>query len=219
MNSETHITGWVDLGEFIEAYLPEDDVLTTARLRAEQLGCPPVSCATGSTLSFLAASVQAKAVVEIGTGAGVSGLYLLRGMTPDGVLTSIDIEPEFHRSARRSFLDAGYPTGRTRLIMGRALDVLSRLTTGGYDLVFADAARVEYPGYFDLGVQLLRPGGVIAFHNVLASGRIADPTRREPELLALRDVARAVREDTRLIPTLLPMGNGLLVAAMTTVAS
>ncbi|WP_298176199.1 O-methyltransferase [Saccharomonospora sp.] len=216
MNSETHITGWVDLGEFIEAYLPEDDVLASARLRAEQLGCPPVSCATGSLLSFLAASLQARAVVEIGTGAGVSGLYLLRGMAGDGVLTSIDIEPEFHRSARQSFLAAGYPTGRTRLIMGRAMDVLSRLTTGGYDMVFADASRVEYPGYFELGVQLLRPGGVIAFHNVLAAGQIADPTRREPELLALRDVARAVREDKRLVPTLLPMGNGLLVAAVAT---
>ncbi|ACU95713.1 MAG: O-methyltransferase [Saccharomonospora viridis] len=216
MNSETHITGWVDLGEFIEAYLPEDDVLASARLRAEQLGCPPVSCATGSLLSFLAASLQARAIVEIGTGAGVSGLYLLRGMAKDGVLTSIDIEPEFHRSARQSFLDAGYPAGRTRLIIGRAMDVLSRLTTGGYDMVFADASRVEYPGYFDLGVQLLRPGGVIAFHNVLAAGRIADPTRREPELLALRDVARAVREDKRLVPTLLPVGNGLLVAAVAT---
>ncbi|WP_019815763.1 O-methyltransferase [Saccharomonospora saliphila] len=216
MDSETHITGSVDLGEFLEAYLPEDEALAGARLRAEQLGCLPVSCAAGSALSFLAAGLQAKAVVEIGTGAGVSGLYLLRGMTRDGVLTSIDLEQEFHRSARRTFLDAGFPAGRTRLIMGRALDVLPRLTSGGYDFVFADAARLEYPHYFEQGVELLRPGGIIAFHSVLAAGSIADPTRREPELLALRDVARAVRDDPRLVPTLLPLGSGLLVAAVAT---
>ncbi len=216
VNSETHITGSVDLGEFLEAYLPEDEVLAGARLRAERLGCLPVSGATGSTLSFLAAGLQARAVVEIGTGAGVSGLYLLRGMAADGVLTSIDLEPEFHRSARAAFSDAGFAPGRMRLIIGRALDVLPRLTAGGYDLVFADAGRLEYPHYFEQSVDLLRPGGVIAFHNVLAAGRIADPSRREPELLALREVARAVRDDPRLVPTLLPVGSGLLVAAVAT---
>lgn len=214
MNSETRITASVDLGEFIEGFLPDDDVLAVARGRAEELGCPPVSCATGAALRFLAAALRARAVVEIGTGAGVSGLYLLQGMAVDGVLTSIDLEPEFQRCARRSFLDAGFPSGRTRLIVGRALDVLPRLTTGGYDLVFADAARLEYPRYFEEGVQLLRPGGVIVFHNVLAGGRFADPARRDPELMALRELARNVREDRRLVPSFLTVGSGLLAAAV-----
>ncbi|MFF5990274.1 O-methyltransferase [Prauserella flavalba] len=214
MNSETSITGPVDLGDFVETYLPDDELLAATRARAEELGCLPVSCATGAALGFLAATLQARAVVEIGTGTGVSGLHLLRGMAADGVLTTIDLEPEFHRSARRVFLDAGFPPGRMRLIMGRALDVLPRLTSGGYDMVFADAARVEYPGYFDLGVQLLRPGGVIVFHNVLVGGRLGDPARRDPELLALREVARAVREDERLRPAIIPVGSGLLAAAV-----
>jgi predicted O-methyltransferase YrrM len=153
-------------------------------------------------------------VVEVGTGAGVSGLYLLRGMAKDGVLTSIDIEPEYQRSARRTFLDAGYPPGRMRLITGRALDVLPRLTPGGYDLVFVDAARIEYPGYYEQGVALLRRGGIIAFHNVLVGGHVVDPARRDPETLALREVARAAREDERLVPVLLPVGGGLLLATV-----
>lgn len=165
-------------------------------------------------MSFLAATVGARAVVEVGTGVGVSGLHLLRGMAGDGVLTSIDVEPEYQRAARRTFLEAGVAPGRTRLIVGRALDVLPRLTPAGYDLVFIDAARIEFPGYYDKSVSLLRRGGIIAFHNVLAGGRVADPSRRDPETLAVREVARAMREDERLVPALLPVGGGLLVAAV-----
>lgn len=192
-----------------ESYLPDDEVLLAARGRAEELGCAPVAPAVGAALSFLATSLRARAVVEIGTGTGVSGLHLLRGMTPEGVLTSIDIEPEYHRAARKSFVEAGYPSGRTRLIMGHALDVLPRLTTGGYDLVFVDAARAEYPGYYEHGVQLLRPGGVLAFHGVLTQ---RSESRREPSLP--RELGRVFREDKRLAPVLLPLGGGLLVAAV-----
>jgi predicted O-methyltransferase YrrM len=187
------------LREYVEGYLAEDEALMSARARGVDLGCPPVGPATGAVLQVLAAALRARAVVEIGTGAGVSGLYLLRGMLPDGVLTSIDVEPEHQSAARRAFADAGFGPGRTRLIMGRALDVLPRLTDEAYDLLFADAARHEYPSYHQQGVRLLRPGGVIVFDNVLG----------------MREVARAVREDDRLVPMLLPLGEGMLVAAKT----
>lgn len=208
VTSETH----AGVGDYVESYLPDDDALLTARVRAEDLGCAPLGGAAGATLCFLATSLRARAVVEIGTGTGVSGLYLLRGMAPEGVLTSIDIEPEYHRAARQTFAEAGFPPGRTRLIMGRALDVLPRLTSGGYDLVFVDAARAEYPSYYEHGVHLLRPGGVIAFHGVLAPR--ADPARRDPGALAARELARALRDDERLVPSVLPVGGGLLVAAL-----
>jgi predicted O-methyltransferase YrrM len=215
VSSGTHTTPSNELGDaaYVEGYL-DDETLVTARGRAAEFGCTPLSAAAGAALRFLAATLQARAVVEIGTGAGVSGLHLLRGMAPDGVLTSIDIEPEYHRAARKAFLEAGFPPGRTRLIMGRALDVLPRLTHGGYDLVFVDSARLEYPSYYEKGVALLRPGGVLAFHNVLAGGRVKESNRRDPELLALRELARAIREDDRLVPAILPVGGGLLVAAV-----
>ena len=136
-------------------------------------------------------------------------------MTADGVLTTIDHEPEALRCARTAFRSDGFSPGRMRLIMGGALDVLPRLTSGGYDLVFADGARLEYPGYFEQGVQLLRPGGVIVFHDVLAGGDVFDPAQRDPEALALRALTRAVREDARLTSALLPLGDGLLAAAAT----
>jgi predicted O-methyltransferase YrrM len=213
VSSEIQFSAPADVDGYIDGYLPDDEEVLAARGRAADFGVPLITPAGGATLRFLAASLQARAVVEVGTGTGVSGLYLLGGMAGDGILTSIDIEPEYHREARRTFADAGYPAGRARLIMGRALEVLPRLTTGGYDLVFVDAARAEYPSYYEHGVDLLRPGGVIAFHNVLAGGRLGDPSRRDVETMALREVTRAVRDDERLVPTLLPVAGGLLVAA------
>ncbi|MGH3952184.1 MAG: O-methyltransferase [Pseudonocardiaceae bacterium] len=213
MTSETYASGSSGLATYVNGYLPDDEILEAARARAADLGCPAVEPAAGAALRFLAATLCARAVVEIGTGAGVSSLYLLRGMDPDGVLTSIDIEPEYHRAARQAFGEAGFPTGCARLIMGRAVDVLPRLTDGGYDLVFVDAAKVEYPHYYQRGVSLLRPGGVIAFSGVLANGKPADPARRDPETLAVREVAREVAGDERLMPALLPVGGGLLVAS------
>ena len=84
----------------VEGYLAEDDVLLAARAEADRLGCTPVGPGAGAGLRFLAAAIGARAVVEVGTGSGVSGLWLLRGMAVDGVLTSIDVDPEIQRAAR-----------------------------------------------------------------------------------------------------------------------
>lgn len=201
------------LSAYVEGFVSEDDALVSARRRGVELGCSPISPVGGAALRFLATTLRAKAVVEIGTGSGVSGLYLLRGMAPDGVLTSIDVEPEFQGAAKQAFSGAGMGPGRARLIMGRALDVLPRLTEEVYDLLYVAGSRQEYPAYHEQGVRLLRPGGVIAFDNVLCSGQVANPARRDAETVALREVTRAIRDDDRLVPVLLPLGDGLLVAA------
>jgi predicted O-methyltransferase YrrM len=195
------------------AYLAEDDPLLAARARGAELGCVPIGPGVGAALRFLAATVDARAVVEIGTGAGVSGLWLLRGMRPDGVLTTVDVEPEHSRAAKATFAAAGIASGRARLINGAALDVLPRLTDAGYDLVFADAAKAEYGDYLGEALRLLRPGGIVAFDNALWGGRVGDPAARDPETVAIREVAKVVREDERLVSVLLPVGDGLLAAA------
>ena len=120
-------------------------------------------------------------MVEIGTGTGVSGLWLLRGMRADGVLTTVDIEAEHQRLARETFTDGGFAPQRARTIAGAALDVLPRLTDGHYDLVFADGDKVEYSAYLKEAVRLLRPGGVVAFDNALWHDRVADPAQRDEE--------------------------------------
>jgi predicted O-methyltransferase YrrM len=198
--------------DYAEAFPAEDAPLAAARARAAELGCTPIGPGGGAALRLLTAVLDARAVVEIGTGTGVSGLWLLRGMRPDGVLTTVDIEPEHQRAARQTFAEAGVPGSRARLINGAALEVLPRLTDGGYDLVFCDAVKTEYGDYLGEALRLLRPGGVVAFDNVLWHDRVADPSARDPDTVAIRDLNRAVRDDERLIPALLPVGDGLLAA-------
>jgi predicted O-methyltransferase YrrM len=197
---------------YAEEYVAEDEVLANARARAQEVGVTPIGTGAGAALRFLAAVTEARAVVEIGTGTGVSGLWLLRGMRPDGVLTTVDTEGEHQRLAKEAFTEAGVPSQRVRLIPGRALEVLPRLTDGHYDLVFADGDKEEYPAYFDEALRLVRPGGIVAFDNALWHDRVADPAQRDGETVAIRELVRTVAEHDRLVPVLLPVGDGLLVA-------
>lgn len=197
---------------YAEGFVAEDEVLAAARQRADEVGVVPVGPGCGAALRLLAATLDARAVVEVGTGTGVSGIWLLRGMRPDGVLTSVEVEAEHQRLARESFAEAGVPPNRARLIGGRALEVLPRLTDGAYDLVFCDAAKEEYADYLEAALRLLRPGGVMAFDNALWHDRVADPAQRDPQTVAVRELGRLVREDPRLVAALLPVGDGLLAA-------
>jgi predicted O-methyltransferase YrrM len=197
---------------YAEQFVAEDEVLGNARSRAQEVGVSPVGSGAGAALRFLASVIQAKAVVEIGTGTGVSGVWLLRGMTSDGVLTTVDTEAEHQRLAKKSFTEAGIPPQRARLINGSALDVLPRLTDGHYDLVFCDGDKREYGDYLAEALRLLKPGGLVAFDNALWHDRVADPAQRDPETVAVRELGRAVQENEGLVPLLLPMGDGLLVA-------
>jgi len=198
---------------YAESFVPEDDVLLTARDRARELGCVPIGPAGGALLRVLAAATGARSVVEVGTGAGVSGLYLLGGMTADGILTTIDVEGENQRAAKEAYGEAGIAPSRYRLINGSAAEVLPRLRDEAYDLVFVDADKAEYPMYFEQALRLLRPGGVVAFDNALWHDRVADAAQRDPDTLTLRDLGRAVRDDDRLVSALVAAGDGLLVGA------
>ena len=202
------------LREHVDSYLGEDDVLLAARAAAARLGCAPVGPGAGAALQFLASTIGARAVVEVGTGAGVSGLWLLGGMALEGTLTSIDADPENQRAARGAFTAAGHAPSRLRLINGMGLEVLPRLTDGGYDLVFVDAEPPGYPRYVEEAVRLLRPGGILVLHDVLTPG-VLDPEAADAGTLALREAGRRVREDDRLVPVLLPLGGGLLAAVST----
>lgn len=199
---------------YSEQFVPEDEPLLAARSRARELGCVPVTPGVGASLRLLAAALDARAVVELGTGTGVSGLWLLRGMHPRGVLTSVDVEPEHQRAAREAFAEAGVAPGRVRTITGAGLDVLPRLADGAYDLVFADADKREYLDYLQQALRLLRPGGVIAFDNALWHNQVADPAQRDETTTAIRELDRAVRDDERLVTALLPVGDGLLCAVL-----
>ncbi len=172
----------------------------------------PIGSGGGAALRFLTSVIGARAVVEVGTGTGVSGLWLLRGMRDDGVLTSVDLEAEHQRLAKQSFTEAGIASQRVRLISGAALDVLPRLTDGHYDLVFCDGDKKEYADYLAEALRLLRTGGVVAFDNALWHDLVADPAQRDADTVAIRELGKRVAEDEALLSMLLPVGDGLLVA-------
>jgi len=198
---------------YAESFQPESELIVAARERGYELGCTPIGAAGGAALRVLAAATRARAVIEVGTGAGVSGLYLLGGMAADGQLVSIDVESENQRAAREAFAEAGIASTRYRLINGSAADVLPRMRDAAYDLVFVDADKSAYAVYYEQAVRMLRPGGVVAFDNALWHDRVADPSQRDTETVVLRDLGKTVREDDRLACVLLASGDGLLVAA------
>lgn len=188
---------------YVAEYATEDEPLLTARANSADLGGTiPVRPEVGAALRFIACAVGARTAVEIGTGCGSSGIWLLRGMRPGGILTSVDTEPEYQRMARQAFTQAGFAANQSRLILGRALDVLPRLSDGVYDLVFCDADPRDYPDYLTAAVRLLRPGGVVALNDILGADS------------EVSELTSMVRGDERLVPMLLPLGDGLLTAVL-----
>jgi predicted O-methyltransferase YrrM len=196
--------GAVDLSAYAVAWLAEDPAIAAARLRARDAGLVSAGPDAGSLLRALAQLVQAKTVVETGTGAGVSALWLVGGLQPGGVLTSIDREPEYQRFARQAFAEAHIGAGRTRLIAGEASSVLPRLTDRGYDLVHLDCGSAEHVEQFPQALRLIRPGGVIAVSGIL---------RGDPES---KSFLEEVAVEHAATSALLPLGDGLLVVTTST---
>jgi predicted O-methyltransferase YrrM len=207
--------GSAEAAAYADRFATESPALAAARARAAHRPGPlPVEPAAGAALAVLAAGGGARSVVSIG-GGGISGLWLLKGMRVDGVLTALDGDPEQLRAARRAFAESGIPQSRTRLIFGTPAEVLPRLSPGAYDLVSCAGAPREYSAHLPALLDLIRTGGTLACHGLLAGGRIADRTARDPQTVAWRELARTIREDDTLISAVLPVGSGLLVATKT----
>lgn len=166
----------------------------------------------GATLRALASASGAHSVAEIGTGTGTSAAWLLSGMDPEGVLTSIDVEPEYQSAARQVLRAMKVKSAQARLISGRALDVLPRLANGAYDLVFVDGDPEETPDYVTHAIRMLRPGGLLIVAGALWHDRVPEPARRDADTVRMRELVRTVRDDERLTPLLIGAGDGLLVA-------
>src|SRR5215218_10416548 len=206
--------GTAEGAAYADRFAAESDEMVAARERAARLsGSAPVEPAVGALLAVLASGLEARSVVSIGSGGGLAGLWLLRGMRTDGVLTALDSDPEQLRAARKAFAEAGVATGRARLIFGTPAEVLPRLSPGAYDMVVCAGPPTEYGEHLTQVLGLVRVGGTLVCHGLLQDGRVADRTARDPQTVAWREVARRIREDETLLPALLPMGAGLLVAS------
>lgn len=210
------VSSWAHGEEFVDesALYPDEDVLARARERGTELGAAPVLAGAGAVMRLLAAAVDARAAVEIGTGSGVGSLYLLSGMHADGVLTTIDPELENQRAAREALTEAGVRPARVRTIAGSPRDVVGRLTDHAYDLVALPAHAPHAEDLLAHAKRLLRPGGVLVITHALHHDRVPDPAARDAATQQVRALLRAVQESEDLVAALTGSGDGVVAAVL-----
>lgn len=200
-----------DMSAFAENFAHEDYFMQQARANGEEVGAADPTPGVGNFLKFAVQITKAKSVVEIGTGSGVGGLWLLSGMTSDGVLTTIDSEREHSKIARNIFEEADIASTRYRIITGKLIEVVGKLADSSYELIIIRPAL----DLFDMvqeSYRLLKPNGLLVIDQALSGGKVADPTQRDPESIARRDGIKVIKEDERWAASVLPIGAGLLVA-------
>jgi len=195
--------------KFAEDFIVERDDIVEARAHSVEVGIDAISPAVGAQLAVIAAATSARSIIEIGTGAGVSGLWMLHG-APQATLTSIDSEIDHQQLARAAFANAGIASNRVRLIAGRALDVLPRMNESSYDIVLVDADPQSVIEYVEHGLRLVRPGGTVLVAHALWRGRVANPSQRDETVAEFRSLLREISASTAVISALSPVGDGLL---------
>jgi predicted O-methyltransferase YrrM len=199
------------MNSFAESFAHEDYFMQQARRNGQEISASDPTPAVGKFLKFSVNLLNAKSVVEIGTGSGVGGLWLLSGMPSDAVLTTIDSEREHSKIAKTIFDEADVAPTRYRIITGKLIEVIGKLADNSYDLIVIRPAL----DLFDMvheSYRLLKSGGLLVIDQALSGGKVADPTQRDPESIARRDAIKVVKEDERWAASLIPIGAGVLVA-------
>jgi O-methyltransferase len=198
-----------------EVSLRDDDVLRDLRELTAQLPmgrAMQVMAEEGQFLAFLIGLIGAREVLEIGTFTGYSTLCMARGLPPDGRLVTCDISEKWPGIARDYWSRAGV-ADRISVRIGEATETLEKLLaesgTDSFDFVFIDADKANYRRYYELSLELLRPGGLIAVDNTLFFGRVIDPAAKDPDTVAIRELNLFLRDDDRVEISLLPMADGI----------
>jgi predicted O-methyltransferase YrrM len=202
------ISSW----KYAEEFHKEPDVIARARARAEEMGIESITPSVGSALALLVAAMNAKAIVEVGTGAGVSGLWLQSGSTTS-VLATIDSETQHQDLAKLAFDQAGIANTRLRMINGKSKDVLVNLADETYDLVVLDGDIDSLLSQVKESLRLLRTGGVLAIPHALWRDRVPDLVLRDETTEEYRAVLEFVSSSDLFIPLLNTYGDGLLLAS------
>jgi predicted O-methyltransferase YrrM len=194
-----------DMRAYSNSFLPETEIIQRARQRGIEIGTYDTTPAVGSLLRYLTHLIGATSIVEIGTGAGVSGLW-------KGLLTSIDDEVENAKLAKQAFDEAGISASRYRLITGNSREIVGKLADSLYD-IFVLRRNADLLESVENAHRSLRPGGVLVIDRALLSGKVADPTQRDPESIGYREVLKVIKESQdHWLPMLLPVGDGVMVA-------
>jgi predicted O-methyltransferase YrrM len=203
-------------GEYISGlFAPEDEILASLREEADRTGLPPIAISSdeGRLLQVLLTAIRARQVLEVGTLGGYSAIWMARALPPDGHLLSLELEPAHAEFARR-YVDRAGLSAQVEIRVGRALDVLPSLDGRQFDAMFLDADKEPLPTYFDWGLRLVRPGGLIIADNALWGGRVLDQDVSDPKTAAVRELNRRMASDPRVLSILVPTHDGVAVAVV-----
>ena len=201
----------------IEHTVREPPVL--ARLREATVGLPgagmQIGPDQGQFMRLLVELTGARRVLEVGTFTGYSSLAVALALPPDGRIVTCDINEKTTALARRFWAEGGV-ADKIDLRLGPALATLDGMIAegeaGGFDFMFIDADKEGYGAYYERGLVLVRPGGLIAIDNALWSGAVADPSRDDPDTVAIRALNAKIHGDERVTPAMVPIGDGLMLA-------
>ncbi len=194
-----------------ELFAVEEPTLAAIRARHDALGLPPIhiSPAEGKLLHVLLRAIEATSVLEIGSLAGYSGVWLARALPVHGRLTTIEKDPRHALLARQAFAEAGVAS-RVRLLEGAALQILPTLDPG-FDAVFVDADKEPLAQYFEWSVKLLRHGGLLLCDNAFFHGSVVDAADHTPEAEGVRAFNQLAARDPRVVSAVVPIRDGLVV--------
>jgi predicted O-methyltransferase YrrM len=189
------------------------------RLREETGGLEKagmqVSPDQGQFMALLVELMGARRTLEVGTFTGYSALVVALALPPDGRIVACDVSEEWTSVARRYWDEAGV-AHVIDLRLGPAQETLESLLAegrqGDFDFAFVDADKVNYQTYFDLALELVRPGGLIAVDNTLWHGRVIDPAVTDGDTEAIRRFNEGLKQDERVTLSLVPIGDGLSLA-------
>ncbi len=190
-----------------------------ARLRQETSGLEmarmQISVEQGRLMAQLAGLPGVRRAIEVGVFTGYSSLCVAMSLPDDGELVALDVSEEWTSIATRYWQEAGV-AGKIDLRLGAAGESLTAMVkageSGSYDFAFIDADKDAYPGYYSLCLELLRPGGLVLIDNMFLNGRVLEPRAEDPAAAIVRRLATDIFQDERVAPSLIPIGDGLLMA-------
>ena len=169
----------------------------------------------GQFMAMLLKLIDATRVIEVGTFTGYGTLWMAQALPADGEIITCDVSERWTFVARRFWEEAGV-LDKVRLELGPAIDTLDLLLANGeadaFDFAFIDADKVNYDGYFERCLKLVRPGGIIAVDNVLWGGSVIDAANKEESTEAIRAFNLKLADDKRIELSMLPLADGLTLA-------
>lgn len=197
------------LASYIEDTTVSSPVLEAAREDATEFGLAIPDAMTGQFLSALASASRAQGAIAVTPAASVVGLHLMDGLGDSAILSCIDPEPEHQKRAKDTFREAGYSSSRFRFLPSRPLDVMGRLATDSYQIIYGEISPLELKQFIEAALPLLSSGGVMVLADSLLDGTIADTTRKDRDTQAAREADELLANMDGVTVSRLPLGAGL----------